>query len=131
MKFRGLATVTVILLAIAFGLAIIVSSFIEDDACTPIDGGSSVAGGVPDGHYSKPMKEGTHQISSGYRSADRPDHRGTDMAADLHTPIYAFADGVDEVRHGPPARDLREAAVTYRRTDDAVTGTVPTSPTAS
>ena len=73
----------------------------EQDPCKDIGGSSSDAsGGVPDGDFSKPMKEGTHQESSGYRSPDRPDHRGTDLAADMHTPIYAYADGV-VVNAGP------------------------------
>ncbi|MDN5722204.1 MAG: peptidoglycan DD-metalloendopeptidase family protein [Corynebacterium sp.] len=96
MKVKGLALAVVILVAVGFGLTVLISSFISDDeVCTPSGPGASIgAGGVPDGDYSKPMKEDTHQVSSGYRSADRPDHRGTDMAAPLHTPIYAFADGV-------------------------------------
>jgi hypothetical protein len=121
-KIKGLATVTVFLLAIAFGLTIIVSSFIEDDACRPVGGGSSVAGGVPDGHYSKPMKDGTHQISSGYRSPDRPDHRGTDMAADLHTPIYAFADGV--VTESGPASGFGNWVVIDHEGPDGMFSTV-------
>lgn len=47
-----------------------------------------------------PLKRGTYSTSSGYRSADRPDHRGVDFAAPAGTPIYAVADGL-VVRTGP------------------------------
>lgn len=95
MTGKGLAVAVVVLVAVGFGLTILTSSFIEDeDPCTPTGDGTAATGGVPDGDYAKPMAEGTHQVSSGYRSADRPDHRGTDMAAEVGTPIYAFADGI-------------------------------------
>ncbi len=42
----------------------------------------------------KPLAKGVYSISSNYRTADRPDHRGTDYAAPAGTPIYAAADGV-------------------------------------
>lgn len=45
-----------------------------------------------------PIKGGS--VGSGYRSADRPDHRGVDFPASFGTPIYAAADGF-VVRSGP------------------------------
>src|ERR1700682_2130703 len=40
-----------------------------------------------------PMAPGTYSVSSGYRTPDRPDHRGVDFAANPGTPIYAPANG--------------------------------------
>lgn len=40
-----------------------------------------------------PLKKETYWTSSGYRTPDRPGHRGVDFAANLGTPIYAVADG--------------------------------------
>lgn len=41
-----------------------------------------------------PLVPGTYTgDSSGYRTEDRPDHRGVDIAAEYGTPIYAPADG--------------------------------------
>ncbi|ETT24099.1 secreted protein [Rhodococcus aetherivorans] len=41
----------------------------------------------------RPVK-GTFAISSGFRTADRPDHDGIDIAAPSGTPIYAPVDGI-------------------------------------
>ncbi|MDV7354563.1 DUF4185 domain-containing protein [Rhodococcus oxybenzonivorans] len=41
-----------------------------------------------------PLAPGTYTgVSSGYRTPDRPDHRGVDIAANNGTPIYAPTDG--------------------------------------
>ncbi|WP_225928586.1 peptidoglycan DD-metalloendopeptidase family protein [Rhodococcus opacus] len=40
-----------------------------------------------------PLARGTYFESSGYRSPDRPGHRGTDFGADYGVPVYAAADG--------------------------------------
>lgn len=89
------------LVFVAVSTVVLMASFIEDeDPCTPTGGAVAGEGGVPDGDFSKPMKEGTYQISSQYRDASRPGHRGIDMAGDMHTPIYAYGDGV-VVNAGP------------------------------
>lgn len=40
-----------------------------------------------------PLKRGTYRISSGYRTKNRPGHRGIDFSAPIGTPIYAPFDG--------------------------------------
>lgn len=98
---KKFAVAVLALIVVAVGVVVVMASFIEDeDPCTPTDGSVSAEGGVPDGDFSKPMKEGTYQISSQYRDPSRPDHRGVDLAGDMHTPIYAYADGVVE-KSGP------------------------------
>ncbi|NKV32791.1 peptidoglycan DD-metalloendopeptidase family protein [Rhodococcus hoagii] len=67
----------------------------DDDACRPgagLSGGGS--GGVPAGELSLPIAEGEYVVSSTYKSADRPGHRGIDLAADAGTRMYAMAGGV-------------------------------------
>ena len=71
----------------------------DDDACRP-GGGLSGGGGVPAGELSLPIAEGEYVVSSTYKSADRPGHRGIDLAAPDGTSMYAMAGGV-VVEAGP------------------------------
>lgn len=71
----------------------------EDNQCTP-GGGNTSSGGTGDSiaanaeGLAEPMGEGTlDHITSTYKSADRPDHRGVDIAKADKDPIYALADG--------------------------------------
>ena len=63
------------------------------DPCRP-ESGSPSAGGVPAGELSLPIAEGEYVVSSTYKSADRPGHRGIDLAAGDGTAMYAMAGGV-------------------------------------
>lgn len=67
----------------------------ESTDCVPAGGaGSSVADGVPAGSLAKPMKPADAQLTSGWRTSDRPDHQGIDLAGPVGTPIFALAEGV-------------------------------------
>lgn len=83
----------IIVLILVLMVAMIGGDQKASDLCVPASA-PSTPGGVPDGEFSKPMKKDTYTITSGYRSADRPDHQGVDLAGPDRTPIYAFADGV-------------------------------------
>ena len=65
----------------------------SDDRCRP-NGAITGGGGVPAGELSLPIAEGDYVVSSTYKSADRPGHRGIDLAASGGTPMYAMAPGV-------------------------------------
>ncbi|MFI8696641.1 peptidoglycan DD-metalloendopeptidase family protein [Dietzia maris] len=80
----------VILLALVI---VVILGPTSDDRCLP-DGGITGGGGVPAGELSLPIAEGDYVVSSTYKSADRPDHRGIDLAAPDGTPMYAMAGGV-------------------------------------
>ncbi|MDO5511842.1 peptidoglycan DD-metalloendopeptidase family protein [Corynebacterium sp.] len=66
----------------------------SDDSCSPDGGLSGGGGGVPAGELSLPIAEGEFVVSSTYKSADRPGHRGIDLAAPDGTSMYAMAGGV-------------------------------------
>ena len=90
----GKLAVGVIIGFILFTLMVVVIlSPSGEDPCRP-DGGVSAGGGVPAGELSLPLAEGDYTVSSTYKSADRPGHRGIDLAAADGTPMYAMAGGV-------------------------------------
>lgn len=52
------------------------------------------------GDWAEPMEGALGSVSSGYKSPDRPGHRGIDIAKPDKTPIYAVTDGT-VVQSGP------------------------------
>lgn len=94
----------------------------DEDACTPDSGVSAGEGGVPDGELSLPLKEGSYTVSSPYKSASRPGHRGIDLAAPDGTPMYAMADGV--VAQAGPAGGFGQWIVLDHTIDGAAYSTV-------
>jgi hypothetical protein len=93
----------------------------SDDSCRP-GGGLSGGGGVPAGELSLPIAEGDYVVSSTYKSADRPGHRGIDLAAPDGTPMYAMAGGV--VVEAGPATGFGHWIVIDHTIDDKAYSTV-------
>ncbi|MEH6821750.1 MAG: peptidoglycan DD-metalloendopeptidase family protein [Dietzia psychralcaliphila] len=94
----------------------------EDGVCEPYGDSSAAGGGVPDGELSKPLKTDDYQISSRYKSAERPGHRGIDLAAPTGTPMYAMASGV--VTQAGPASGFGNWIVIDHQIDDKSYSTV-------
>lgn len=95
----------------------------ESADCIPKGRGTSGATeGVPSGQLAKPMKTGDGQLTSGYRTSDRPDHEGMDLAGPVGTPIYALADG--EVVAAGPARGFGQWIVINHQLDGRLYSTV-------
>lgn len=93
----------------------------QDDYCRP-GGGLSGGGGVPAGELSLPIAEGEYVVSSVYKGADRPNHRGIDLAAPDGTPMYAMAGGV--VVDAGPATGFGHWIVIDHTIDDKAYSTV-------
>lgn len=96
MKKTVLAVVLGIVLFIVLALTTFLVPEEDDDVCTPSGGSSSSAGGsgeVNDDGLALPMDNATDSITSGFRTPDRPDHNGLDVAKENGDPIYAIADG--------------------------------------
>ncbi|AYF78145.1 hypothetical protein D7D52_34820 [Nocardia yunnanensis] len=58
----------------------------NNTACGP------TTGQAVNGQFAYPLDKSV-EVGSGYRTADRPDHRGDDFPVPEGSPIYAFADG--------------------------------------
>ena len=93
---KGLAAALVLILPILVVVFIATSEEPKSTDCVPNGSGpgSSVAQGVPAGSMSKPMRSSDGQVTSGWRTPDRPDHKGDDIAGPAGAPIFALADGV-------------------------------------
>ena len=91
---KGLAAALVLLLPILLVIFVVTSEEPKSTDCVPKSGGSVVAQGVPAGSMSKPMRTSDGTLTSGWRSADRPDHKGADIAGPAGAPIFSLADGV-------------------------------------
>lgn len=64
------------------------------------DGSSDAEPPASSGDMAEPIAQSLENISSGYKSPDRPGHRGVDIAKPEGDHIYAMADGV-VVQSGP------------------------------
>lgn len=92
-----------ILACIAVVFFLIVVIFSDDDydeltkngfsSCVGSKRSGTMDSSVPEGSYSYPEAHALDHLTSGWRTPDRPDHRGLDIAQGPSTPILAFADG--------------------------------------
>ena len=94
-----ISAAVVLLLVILMGFAAIIGA--SDDDCLPIGtapGAAADGAGTPAVPSSegtvKPMKQGTYTLTSPFGPREGGQHNGQDLAGELGTPIYAFADGV-------------------------------------
>ncbi|AWK77057.1 peptidase M23 (plasmid) [Rhodococcus oxybenzonivorans] len=93
---KGLAAALVLILPLLVVIFVVTSEEPTSTDCVPTGGapGSSVAQGVPAGSMSKPMRSVDAHLTSGWRTPDRPDHHGIDLAGAVGAPIFSLADGV-------------------------------------
>ena len=90
-----------LLAAIVLALVLLVVVILDGDSdeeteCTPGDGGSSSSGSSIAANaegLAEPMVDAVDHVTSTYKSPDRPDHRGVDIAKEDKDPIYSIADG--------------------------------------
>lgn len=98
MRGGAMKMVSLLLAAVAGVVLIVVVIFAgganeEPNKCMASStGGASVA----PGGFAEPITDAKNHISSGYKSPERPGHRGIDIAVPAGDPIYAVYDGVVE-----------------------------------
>jgi len=100
-KTSSMGMILVVIIAVIILLiTILVTVFagVEEPQTCEGPGSASVGSGSPvvNGDFAEPIADSKSKETSGYRSADRPDHEGIDFAGPVGDKLYAFADGVVE-----------------------------------
>lgn len=91
----ALAVFVVMVMALMLMVTVLFSATDDCEGYESAGGGGGGGGaGVPAGSFSLPEHNALDHVTSGWRTPDRPDHRGMDIAQGPGTPLYAFADGV-------------------------------------
>lgn len=89
--------VLAIAVALVLFLVLLINTVLQgrdEDVCSPSGGTGTAQGGVPEGEFSLPEKNAMDHVSSEFGPRNGSPHNGIDIAQELGTPIFAYANGI-------------------------------------